>query len=1181
VPPTVPLPDNALPTPTDDTPTIISKQMPRALRPPGNGADVRGRRLAHFELIEPIGVGGMAAVLRARDTHLDRQVALKILPPEMAKDPENVQRFHQEARSAARLDHENIARVFFCGEDQTLHFIAFEFVEGENLRTILERRGRLPVEEALHYVLQVAAGLAHAAQRGVVHRDIKPSNIIITPSGRAKLVDMGLARSLEPQHDLGLTQSGVTLGTFDYISPEQALEPRDVDVRSDIYSLGCTFYHMLTGHPPVPEGTAAKKLHHHQHVKPLDPRQYVPDLPYAVAAVLDRMMAKLPKNRYQTPEQLVHQLLLAGKKIGAVPDVPEGVLSVEMTLPKPPGTRPLLVAGLAALTVVILVGLLGKGEPGGNPFTAVIRPNSGRPTDAARPGPGTGPEAVEVAPAKDAGPGPGDKDKDRRRPKEVAFESTDGNVAELARWLADNKGADRMEVVLGHDLLMTTAGGGLVADAKEVIIRGKDRGRRPTLRLTYLATSGESRQAALTIRAETSTLSNLEVVVAGQGAAADMAGVHFQGGQNHLVEACEFVQVLPSFDREHRLASVVAEALGSRPNLRLEGCCFLGYGAEDRQDGPDGTPAVVWTDARKGGQDAVVRRGPVKVTAGNCAFGPHRAAFRLEGRGEEPLAVQHCSVLAYAAPSAVFALAAGASAALDVQDSLFSRLGGPRGSMDMMSEPERVALVRQANAGDALTYNDLRNRYHNFDDYWVTGEGETGWAAFQDKVSTDRKPRDESKELKGESPWKGDPLKLLEEQPVTAAFQVNPEAAGLAVNGSLVGAGRLLGVELPRPQARPAAPRELVVNPDGADDSANRRYKRLEQAVVAAEPGDVILVQHNGDLPVKPIALEKDNLDLTIRAADGFRPRLTLAGAVNRDASLFRLQAGRLRLEGLDFLLQPDQDEFESQAVVVIAGGGQCEFKDCLATLNPDRRKAALSLATLTAAAGAMHPDGQRPGIGLDHCVIRGDGDLVWDRAGRPANVRADNTLVALGGSLLNLESREEAGDKRPIELNLTRVTAYLGGYLIRLQVQAGRDLKGLPPVECRPDHCLFLPAVAERTLIHLDGPADRDELLQKKLTWEKKGPNAYGTFQSVFDQQTPDGMHTTPPGMGQDRWKQFTGEGTNSKYGVRLAAGPNADSPFTELTPGQFRPTDTGIKDFGADLASLGRLVPGAKEQE
>src|SRR5947209_1875109 len=168
--------------PTDDSPTVISRHVPRV--PPSEDllGGLRGCRLAHFELIEPIGVGGMAAVLRARDTQLDRNVALKILPPEMAADPENISRFHQEARSAAKLDHENIARVFFCGEDRRLHFIAFEFVEGDNLRAILERRGRLPVGEALHYMVQVAAGLAHAPSRGIVHRDIKPSNIIITPN---------------------------------------------------------------------------------------------------------------------------------------------------------------------------------------------------------------------------------------------------------------------------------------------------------------------------------------------------------------------------------------------------------------------------------------------------------------------------------------------------------------------------------------------------------------------------------------------------------------------------------------------------------------------------------------------------------------------------------------------------------------------------------------------------------------------------------------------------------------------------------------------------------------------------------------------------------------------------------------------------------------------------------------
>jgi hypothetical protein len=190
---------------TDEPPTVITKAQsgltpvpsaaPVSTPPPpvvvpvsAAPPSIAGRRLGHFELIEAVGSGGMAAGLKARDTELGRVVALKILPPEAARDPESVTRFKAEARAAAKLDHDNIARVYFCGEDQGLHFIAFEFVEGINLRQVIDRRGPLTASEAVRYMVQVAAGLNHAAERGVVHRDIKPSNILITPDGRAKIV---------------------------------------------------------------------------------------------------------------------------------------------------------------------------------------------------------------------------------------------------------------------------------------------------------------------------------------------------------------------------------------------------------------------------------------------------------------------------------------------------------------------------------------------------------------------------------------------------------------------------------------------------------------------------------------------------------------------------------------------------------------------------------------------------------------------------------------------------------------------------------------------------------------------------------------------------------------------------------------------------------------------------------
>lgn len=313
-----------------DQATVISQRPPMAAsgssRPNVHAELARqlaGERLNHFQLLEYVGGGGMGSVFRALDTMLNREVALKVLSRDQGADDETRRRFQNEAQSAARLDHDHIARVYYVGEDRGLNYIVFEFIEGTNLRDLVEQKGPLCLAETLSYTLQMANALAHASSRDVVHRDIKPSNVIVTASGRAKLVDMGLARLHQVSPDgADLTASGVTLGTFDYISPEQARDPRSADVRSDIYSLGCTVYFMLTGRPPFPDGTVLQKLLQHNSDAPPDPREFDSSLPPAVSALVSKMLAKDPLRRYQLPSELVADLLSLAEQLGcALPGI--------------------------------------------------------------------------------------------------------------------------------------------------------------------------------------------------------------------------------------------------------------------------------------------------------------------------------------------------------------------------------------------------------------------------------------------------------------------------------------------------------------------------------------------------------------------------------------------------------------------------------------------------------------------------------------------------------------------------------------------------------------------------------------------------------------------------------------------------------------------------------------------
>lgn len=267
-----------------------------------------GKQLNHFLLQELIGGGGMGAVFRAHDEQLDRVVAIKVIPF-AGEDPDLQRRFRNEAQSAAKLDHPRIARVFDVGHQDDWYYIVFEYIKGTNIRDLVNRSDVLAIDDAVYYTCQVAEALQHASDRGIVHRDVKPSNVLIDSDREVKLVDMGLARSdnLEMSQE-DLTASGVTLGTFDYISPEQAKDPRAADLRSDIYSLGCTLYFMLTGQPPYPGGTMLQKLLSHGNAPPPDARQVRSGVSYELATVIQKMLAKDPDQRYQSANGLVADL---------------------------------------------------------------------------------------------------------------------------------------------------------------------------------------------------------------------------------------------------------------------------------------------------------------------------------------------------------------------------------------------------------------------------------------------------------------------------------------------------------------------------------------------------------------------------------------------------------------------------------------------------------------------------------------------------------------------------------------------------------------------------------------------------------------------------------------------------------------------------------------------------------
>jgi serine/threonine protein kinase len=290
--------------------------------------------LNEYKILDRLGKGRMAGVYLAQH-QLGQVVAIKVLPPSKARDANLLARFKREARLAVKLKHPNIVRTFQLGQSNDLYFLVMEFLPGETLADVLAKRQKFPPTEAVRLIHQGLQGLGHIQAQGLVHRDLKPSNLMLvglsgwdTTAATLKILDIGLGRQLfdetaGPQLEDGLTGEGVLLGTPDYMSPEQARDPRTADVRADIYSLGCVLYHLLAGQPPFPDTNIISQMIRHATETPRPLKDFNPAIPDGLQMVVSVMMAKDPAARYATPEraaQTLQQFLADGQEDLAAPE---------------------------------------------------------------------------------------------------------------------------------------------------------------------------------------------------------------------------------------------------------------------------------------------------------------------------------------------------------------------------------------------------------------------------------------------------------------------------------------------------------------------------------------------------------------------------------------------------------------------------------------------------------------------------------------------------------------------------------------------------------------------------------------------------------------------------------------------------------------------------------------------
>lgn len=1161
---------------SDEAPTIITPVRPSDSEIPA----AAGSKLGHYEIIEAIGAGGMAAVLKARDTELGRVVALKILPPNMARDVENVTRFKQEARAAARLDHDNIARVFFCGEDRGLHFIAFEFVDGDNLRVLMDKRGLIPPGDCVRYMLQVTAGLGHAATRGVVHRDIKPSNIIITKDGRAKIVDMGLARAMGT-HSMngGVTHSGMTLGTFDYISPEQALDPRRADIRSDIYSLGCAFYHAITGRPVVPEGTAAKKLHAHQFEPITDPRVLNPAVPDDLAAILAKMMAKDPTRRYQSPTDLAADLSLLAGRLNVSTDglPPETILTSPSHgriagLPSEPPRIPLgLILGMigVAIAVAVFVSLSG----GSN------RPNPNPPWDDSF-GQPKGPPTPDTSTTPIPNPTPGVA-------ASVKAETTEQLVKALT-----TRGVTEIQLEGGKRYDLTTETNGVLVRRKRVTLIGVG-ARPPIVRLAAVPVSaahpGDARAGTLTVSQCDSVRFervHFEIVDGGDPGAGrdDPVGVAVSD-----TAKAEFVRC--RFEADKDLPATVTG---------------LAVANSSRETADELTLSKCYVSVRR--SVGVRLSGRILADVSETGFAPHLAAFQLkpsEVAAASELAMRHCTfllenkgVVADADDGAKWDVSAAycVFAAPPPADPDPAEMMTPKG--ERRSAVLRVATDRTETPAARFAAKPTQpNAYYRVDPFAAGASGYTfetvkKWrpspAIDPAAVTLAKSPwlsTDPVSELVGDAPWEGfklQPTVRAIRRPGTEVVIFGQRFAPVGDDNAKIYRGAWpptfetetipQGVKVWWPEP----PEDVKGNlPRGA-------FESLAETIKALKPGDEIQIRHSGPIAIPPTVFAL-KFPVAIRPDPKLAPIL-IASPKQQDGKLFQVDGGELRLEGLEIRLRAKGEslrELRTRAAVVM-NAGRCVLRDCVVTADDGDGANADKIAVVAVADpdGEMKltgPDGS-PEVRIENCLLRGACRAVWVQAARPADVQVTNTVAALTGPLLDVHAPARPLNGGAVHLKMTRVTVATVGPAFEFHTGRAAGTKVIPwsPVLVVAERCVFVPLGTATLLLGVTTTEPTSDL-EKYLGWRiGDGPNWYPDRDretAVYAEIAPADDAVTPKQVHGDDWFTFTGEKPTQAGKVTFAA--VIPRKLATVRGNDFKVSDTTITgakatDAGADVTKV-----------